>query len=138
MAVEVKTEDEFNRLISAGNYATTIVDFTASWCPPCRAIKPYFEDLAKIYTDVQFLKVDVDNLSDVAGKAGVRSMPTFVVYKNGAKSEDILEGANKNKLNMIIQSHSSISGNTAAQSQNSQRRFSSSSKFGFLKRCTIL
>lgn len=135
MAVEVKSEDEFDRLISGG---TTIVDFTASWCPPCRAIKPYFEDLSKIYTDVQFLKVDVDNLPDVASKAGVRSMPTFVLYKNGQKTDEILEGANKNRLKMIIESNSSIDGNSHNPSQNTPRRLSNSSKFGFLKRCTIL
>lgn len=137
MAVEVKSEDEFNHLIRSSNFSTSIVDFTASWCPPCRVIKPFFEDMSKIYTDIQFLKVDVDILPELAGKAGVRSMPTFVVYKNGVKSEEFLEGANKNKLKMIVESHSSING-YPNQAQNAPRRSSSSSRFGFFKRCTIL
>lgn len=138
MAVEVKNEDQFNHLISSSNYSTTIVDFTASWCPPCRAIKPYFEDMSKIYTDVQFLKVDVDVLPDLAGKAGVRSMPTFIVYKNGVKSGEFLEGANKNKLKTIVESHSSMNGSESNQDRNAPKVSTSSSKFGFLKRCTIL
>ena len=39
-----------------------VVDFSATWCGPCRMISPYFDELSKTYTDVVFLKVDVDEV----------------------------------------------------------------------------
>jgi thioredoxin 1 len=60
-------------------------------------IAPYFEELSKQYTNLKFIKVDVDELEDVAAEAGVSAMPTFMIFKGGKKIEEIV-GANKEKL----------------------------------------
>jgi len=52
--------DAYNSLIIL--QSQIIVDFTASWCGPCRVIAPEFERLSTVYTSVIFLKVDVDNV----------------------------------------------------------------------------
>ena len=74
-----------------------LVDFTASWCGPCKMIAPFFEELAAKYPGVVFVKVDVDDLDDLAADCGISAMPTFQVYSNGVKVQE-LTGADKGKL----------------------------------------
>ncbi|XP_023537338.1 thioredoxin H-type-like [Cucurbita pepo subsp. pepo] len=74
-----------------------VVDFTASWCGPCRAIAPYFSELAKNHPGVVFLKVDVDELNTVATEWEINAMPTFVFMKRGETVHKIV-GADKSAL----------------------------------------
>ncbi|KAK9090613.1 hypothetical protein Sjap_023790 [Stephania japonica] len=67
-----------------------VIDFTASWCGPCKMMAPVFAQLSTEFTDVQFVKIDVDELKDVAQEFGVRAMPTFVLVKGGRKSMRLL------------------------------------------------
>jgi thioredoxin 1 len=57
--------------------------FEASWCGPCRALKPIFENVASKYDDVNFSFIDVDEQFELASKYGIRSVPTVVIEKNG-------------------------------------------------------
>ncbi|EFJ15927.1 hypothetical protein SELMODRAFT_155546 [Selaginella moellendorffii] len=74
-----------------------VVDFTAAWCPPCKMIAPFFNDLSKTYDSVVFLKVDVDQLQDVAAEWRIEGMPTFVFMLAGKEVHRIV-GANKPEL----------------------------------------
>uniref|UniRef100_A0A3B3UXB1 Thioredoxin n=1 Tax=Poecilia latipinna TaxID=48699 RepID=A0A3B3UXB1_9TELE len=87
----VKTLEEFNDILSTAGNKLVVVDFTATWCGPCRRIGPVFE------VNVIFLKVDVDEASDVSQKCEIRSMPTFHFYKNGKKVDEFT-GANEKLL----------------------------------------
>jgi thioredoxin 1 len=61
-----------------------VVDFWAEWCGPCRAIAPIIKDLAERYGDrVQIAKVDVDANPAIAGKFGIRAIPTVLAFRNG-------------------------------------------------------
>lgn len=82
-----------------------VVDFTASWCPPCKFIAPIFADLAKKFTNVTFLKVDVDELKPVAAEWEVEAMPTFIFLKDG-KLVDKIVGADKDGLPALVEKHS--------------------------------
>ncbi|OPL20848.1 thioredoxin-like 1-like protein, partial [Mytilus galloprovincialis] len=62
-----------------------VVDFFATWCGPCVQIAPVYQKLSDEYSDCIFLKVDVDEVEDVAAESGISAMPTFQCYKNGNK-----------------------------------------------------
>lgn len=73
------------------------MDFTASWCGPCKMIAPFFAQFSEQYTNVEFVKIDVDELDEVAAECDISAMPTFRVYHNGAQVDE-MKGANKDKL----------------------------------------
>ena len=77
-----------------------VVEFWATWCGPCKAIGPYFEELAAKFPDVTFVKVDVDELDDVAASCGISAMPTFQLYSNGVMVKEMC-GADKAKLEAL-------------------------------------
>ncbi|XP_059279049.1 thioredoxin H-type 1 [Lycium ferocissimum] len=81
-----------------------VVDFTASWCGPCRFIAPVLADIAKKMPHVIFLKVDIDELKTVAEEWNVEAMPTFVFLKDG-KEVDRVVGAKKEELQQTIVKH---------------------------------
>lgn len=81
--------------------ALVLVDFTASWCGPCRQIAPVFERLALANPEVHFVKVDVDSSQDVAAAENVRSMPTFKLFRYGAKVEEF-SGADPNRIAALV------------------------------------
>lgn len=61
-----------------------LVDFSAEWCGPCRAIAPAIEDLAEGYADrLTVAKVDIDASPELAARYGVRSVPTVMLFRGG-------------------------------------------------------
>ena len=101
--VEVTDAEAFKTKLEEAKKAKrlTVVDFTASWCGPCKRVAPRYAELSLKYGDVAFLKVDVDKASDVAKGAAVRCMPTFQFFKDGEKV-DAMEGADAGKIESIL------------------------------------
>ncbi len=65
---------------------TILMDFTATWCGPCRMQKPILEELEKKYKDkVEFKVVDVDENQKLASEYGIHAVPTLIILKDGAE-----------------------------------------------------
>ncbi|KAI7726816.1 hypothetical protein M8C21_019513, partial [Ambrosia artemisiifolia] len=81
-----------------------VIDFSATWCGPCKFIEPAVHDFADEFSDVDFIKIDVDELPDVAKDFDVQAMPTFVLVKKGKERERIV-GVKKDELHRMIEKH---------------------------------
>lgn len=62
-----------------------VTDFYADWCGPCKLLAPIYESVAEELNDITFLKVNVDNLLDIASEYRIASIPTILIFKNGKK-----------------------------------------------------
>ncbi len=82
-----------------------LVDFTASWCGPCRALAPIIEQVAdELGTDAKVGKLDIDESPVTAGKFGVRGVPTVMVFRDGERAEQHVGLTTKNKLVDLVRS----------------------------------
>ncbi|XP_074294208.1 thioredoxin H5-like [Silene latifolia] len=81
-----------------------VIYFTASWCSPCRYMAPTVDEFAAHYTDVEFDKIDVDELYNVSQELGVQAMPTFLFIRGG-KEIDRVTGARREELQRKIEKH---------------------------------
>ncbi|RWW18719.1 hypothetical protein GW17_00017278 [Ensete ventricosum] len=79
-----------------------VIDFSASSCGPCRFIEPEINAMAARYIGIEFVKIDIDKLPEVAEKWDVEVVPTFVLVKRGKEVGRVV-GADKKELEESIQ-----------------------------------
>ncbi|GAA5953106.1 hypothetical protein JCM3765_007410 [Sporobolomyces pararoseus] len=114
----VNSVQQFYQLTDDDN-KVSLVDFFATWCGPCKAIEPVVHKLATEYSGrVQFLKVDVDRVQDLAQEFRVQAMPTFMIMKGSQKIEE-MKGANPAALIALLKKHAPASGSGGASGSNS-------------------
>ena len=100
------TKAEFDQCLKDAGDKTVCIDFTATWCPPCKMIGPKFEAMESEFPNVVCVKVDVDANAETSQHCGIACMPTFQFWKNGAQVEgDKIEGANEAKIRETLGKH---------------------------------
>jgi thioredoxin 1 len=112
-----KSRGGVNPIHSKSSYSTSIVngpadklivlDCFATWCGPCKVIAPEilkFSNSEQYKDKVDFYKVDVDEVPDVAQELSVRAMPTFMFFKNGEKVDEVV-GADARAIKLALDKH---------------------------------
>lgn len=78
--MKIVNQTEFDELINNG---TTLVDFYADWCGPCKMLGPILEELDSEYPDINFVKVNCDNDIALADRYGILSIPAVFILRDG-------------------------------------------------------
>ena len=106
--VDITSEAAFDKTISSAGDSLVIVDYSTTWCGPCKVIKPKFDEMSDKYPNAVFLSVIGDASADASRlmkREGVRSVPSFHYFLNGEKV-DVVNGANAEAIEAAINKHS--------------------------------
>ena len=96
--VHVGSLDEFKQMV-LDRPGKTVVDFYATWCPPCKVYSPILDTLAnEKLPGVNFAKVDVDKAEDVAREYNIEAMPTTIIFEGGKEVRRMTGVQNADKL----------------------------------------
>ena len=80
-----------------------LVDFWAPWCGPCRVVGPILEEIASEKPDLKVVKLNTDENPQVAGNFQILSIPTMILFKNGAEAKRITGAYPKRKLEQELE-----------------------------------
>ncbi len=84
---EINDIDAFKKEIGVSD-RITVVAYGAPYCPPCKAIAPVLEELAKEYPKHYFIKVDINKGEQIAENQSIEILPSFEFFKGGQKVDE--------------------------------------------------
>jgi thioredoxin 1 len=84
----------------------TLVDFSATWCPPCRLVEPILDEIAALRrNELQVVTIDTDQNTSTTVRFQVRSVPTILFFKDGQLVDRIVGAVPKSRIDATIQKH---------------------------------
>ena len=102
MPAEYITAEEFKAKVLNGDEAF-LVDFTASWCGPCKSIAPMLDSAADEYAGrIHVVKLDIDQARPLCTELGIRGVPTLIVYKAGQEVNKHVGALNKAQFDQLV------------------------------------
>jgi thioredoxin 1 len=97
-SISTLTESTFDETIGAASEAV-VVDFWAEWCGPCKMIAPILEEIASEHAGkLTVAKLNVDDNPEIARRFDVMSIPTLIVFKDGAAQKRLVGAKGKGQL----------------------------------------
>ncbi len=105
MATQSITDNSFDAEVLKSNQPV-LVDFWAEWCGPCRGLAPKLEEISnEMQGKVRVVKMNIDENPDTPSKFGIRSIPTMILFKNGADVGQLLGNLPKENILELIKKH---------------------------------
>lgn len=96
------TDDSFQAEVLESE-TPILVDFWAPWCAPCRAIAPLLEEIAESRDDVRIVKLNVDENQITAAQYQILSIPSLILFNNGAETKRLRPTRNKGQLEQQLE-----------------------------------
>ena len=100
------TDSTFEEILYSNEVC--VLDFSATWCGPCKRLAPIIDELAEEYSGKAYIgKIDIEECPELTDKFGIMSVPTILFFKNGELQEDKIVGAAskqelENKIKALI------------------------------------
>lgn len=102
--LKVIGKEEFNLEVTEKK-GVVLVDFFATWCPPCKMLGPVLEEIANSRSEFDILKVNIDENQELALKYGVEVVPTMIIFKDGVKVDTLVGFMSKEAIVEKVQEH---------------------------------
>jgi thioredoxin 1 len=80
----------------------TIVDFSAEWCAPCKALYPILKELSEKHKEITFLKVDISTQLEMAKKYQVMNVPCLVAFKDGVEVDRMVGFGSRSSVESLV------------------------------------
>merc|ERR1719401_904650 len=107
VVLEISSQEEFDKALGSAGDSLVVIDYSTSWCGPCKIIAPKFDEFSEQYKNVAFLKVMGDSSPEadkLMRSQGVRALPSFHFWKDN-KQVDSISGAKAQTLQDAIETH---------------------------------